>query len=162
MFKKVIIPAFMLALAAAQPALASNCSQHGMNLAEKAASAGIFNTLIAAAEAAGLVDVLATGGPLTVFAPTDEAFAALPEGTVENLLQNPNELAKVLKYHLVPGSVLSGSLNDGASVSTVLGPAINVSTEGGVFVGGAQVTKPDVEASNGVIHVIDRVLLPTI
>ena len=132
-----------------------------MNLAEKAASAGIFNTLIAAAEAAGLVDVLANGGPLTVFAPTDDAFAALPEGTVENLLQNPNELAKVLKYHLVPGSVHSGSLNDGASVITVLGPAINVSTEGGVFVGGAQVTKPDVEASNGVIHVIDRVLLPT-
>ena len=147
MLKKVLIPAFILALAAAQPALASNCSQHGMNLAEKAASAGIFNTLIAAAEAAGLVDVLATGGPLTVFAPTDDAFAALPEGTVENLLQNPNELAKVLKYHLVPGSVLSGSLNDGASVITVLGPAINVSTEGGVFVGGAQVTKADVEAS---------------
>ena len=118
--------------------------------------------MIAAAEAAGLVDVLANGGPLTVFAPTDDAFAALPVGTVENLLQNPNELAKVLKYHLVPGSVLSGSLNDGASVITVLGPAINVSTEGGVFVGGAQVTKPDVKASNGVIHVIDRVLLPTI
>ena len=162
MLKKMLIPAFLLALAAAQPALASNCSKHSMNLAEKAASAGIFNTLIAAAEAAGLVDVLANGGPLTVFAPTDDAFAALPEGTVESLMQNPNELAKVLKYHLVAGSVLSGSLNDGASVITVLGPAINVSTEGGVFVGGAQVTMSDVEASNGVIHVIDRVLLPTI
>ena len=123
----------MLALAAAQPALASNCNQHGMSLAEKASSAGIFNTLIAAAEAAGLVDILANGGLLTVFAPTDDAFAELPEGTVENLLQNPNELGKVLKYHLVPGSVLAGSLNDGASVITILRPAINVSTEGGDF-----------------------------
>ena len=118
--------------------------------------------MLAAAEAAGLVNVLTNGGPLTVFAPTDDAFAALPEGTVENLLQNPDDLAKVLKYHLVSGSMLSDSLNSGAPIITVLGPTINVSTEGGFFVGGAKVTKPDVEASNGVIHVIDRVLLPTI
>ena len=162
MLKKILIPAFMMALAAVQPAVASGCSQHDMNLAEKAASAGIFNTLLAAAEAAGLVNVLTNGGPLTVFAPTDDAFAALPEGTVENLLQNPDDLAKVLKYHLASGSMLSDSLNSGASIITVLGPTINVSTEGGFFVGGAKVTKPDVEASNGVIHVIDRVLLPTI
>ena len=97
-----------------------------------------------------------------MFAPTDDAFAALPDGTVENLLKNPKELAKVLKYHLVKGNVLSSDLNNGSSVATVLGSPVNIKTTEVVLVNDAKVIQADLEASNGVIHVIDKVLLPTI
>ena len=160
---RTFIATFILIFAAAvQPATASNCSKHTMTLAGQASNAGIFNTLLAAAEAANLTSVLYNDGPFTLFAPTDDAFAALPAGTVENLLKNPKELAKVLKYHLVKGNILSSDLNNGSSVSTVLGSPVSINTTEGVLINNAKVIQADVEASNGVIHVIDKVLLPTI
>ena len=106
--------------------------------------------------------MLYNDGPFTLFAPTDDAFAALPDGTVENLLKNPKELANVLKYHLVKGNIFSDDLNNGSSVATVLGSPVSINTTEGVLVNNARVIQADVEASNGVIHVIDKVLLPTI
>ena len=131
------------------------------SIAGQAASAGIFNTLLAAAKATNLTDVLYIDGPFTIFAPTDEAFSKLPDGTVESLLKNPTELAKVLKYHLVKGNIFSGDLNDESSVLTVLGSPVSIDTSNGVLVNNAKVVTADLEATNGVIHVIDKVLLPT-
>ena len=160
---RTFIATFMLIFAVAvQPATAGNCSKHTMTLAGQASNAGIFTTLLAAAEAANLTRVLYNDGPFTLFAPTDDAFAALPDGTVENLLKNPKELAKVLKYHLVKGNIFSSDLNNGSSVATVLGSPVSINTTEGVLVNNAKVIQADVEASNGVIHVIDKVLLPTI
>ena len=159
---RTFIATFMLIFAVAvQPATASNCSKHMMTLARQALDAGIFDTLLATAEAADLTNVLYDDGPFTLFAPTDDAFAALPDGTVENLLKNPNELAKVLKYHLVNGNISSTNLNNGSSVATVLGSPLSINTTEGVLVNNAKVIQADMEASNGVIHVIDKVLLPT-
>ena len=159
---RTFIATFMLIFAVAvQPATAGNCSKHTMTLAGQASNAGIFTTLLAAADAANLTSVLYNDGPLTLFAPTDDAFAALPDGTVENLLKNPKELAKVLKYHLVKGNIFSSDLNNGSSVATVLGSPVSISTAEGVLVINAKVIQADIEASNGVIHVIDKVLLPT-
>lgn len=123
-----------------------------------------FDTLVQALEAAELTDVLAAEGPYTVFAPTDEAFDALPEGTLDQLLQPENQetLAQILTYHVVPQSVMSSEIMPG-EVETVAGSPINITVDeatGTVMVNGAQVIQPDVEASNGVIHVIDQVMLP--
>ena len=160
---RTFIATFMLVFAVAvQSATASNCSKHAMSLAGQASNAGIFNTLLAAAEAANLTSVLYNDGPFTLFAPTDDAFAALPDGTVDNLLKNPEELAKVLKYHLVKGNIFSDDLSNSSSVSTVLGSPVSINTTEGVLVNNAKVIQADMEASNGVIHVIDKVLLPTI
>src|SRR6056297_3161352 len=119
-------------------------------------------TLLAAVEAAGLVETLQGEGPFTVFAPTDEAFAALPEGTVEELLkpENKDKLTAILTYHVVPGKVMSGDLSDGMTAATVQGGEVTIGTEGGVTVDGANVVQADIEASNGVIHVIDGVIMP--
>ena len=122
-----------------------------------------FETLTAALGAAGLVTTLQGKGPFTVFAPTDAAFAALPKGTVENLLkpENKAKLTKILTYHVVPGSVLSTSLKSG-DVKSVEGTSLKVAVSPQqVTVGGAKVVKADIKASNGVIHVIDKVLMPT-
>jgi uncharacterized surface protein with fasciclin (FAS1) repeats len=121
-----------------------------------------FKTLTKALGAAGLVTTLQGKGPFTVFAPTDAAFAALPEGTVENLLkpENKAQLTKILTYHVVPGSVLSTSLKSG-DVKSVEGSSLKVAVSAGkVTVSGANVVKADIKASNGVIHVIDKVLIP--
>jgi len=131
-----------------------------MDIVDTAAAAGSFTTLLAAAEAAGLVDTLKSEGPFTVFAPTDEAFAALPEGTVEGLLADPEALAAILTYHVVAGKVMSGDLTDGMTATTVNGADVTIMTEGGVTVNGANVVTADIEATNGVIHVIDAVILP--
>ena len=139
----------------AMPALAQD-----MDIVETATEAGNFTTLLAAAEAAGLVETLKGDGPFTVFAPTDEAFAALPEGTVEGLLEDTEQLTAILTYHVVPGMVMSGDLTDGMMADTVNGAQVEISTEGGVMVNDATVTTPDIAASNGVIHVIDSVLMP--
>ena len=135
---------------------------HSKDIVDTAADAGSFTTLLAAAEAAGLVETLKGEGPLTVFAPTDDAFAALPEGTVENLLlpENKDALANILTYHVVSGAVMSGDLSDGMEAEAVNGGTLTIGTEGGVTVNGANVVTADIEASNGVIHVIDAVLLP--
>jgi uncharacterized surface protein with fasciclin (FAS1) repeats len=146
---------------AATTALAAPAAAQDMNIVETAVAAGNFTTLVAAVEAAGLVETLSGEGPFTVFAPTDEAFAALPEGTVEGLLADPEALAAVLTYHVVPGSVMSGDLSDGMMATTVNGADITVSLDmGTVMINDATVTTADIEASNGVIHVIDAVILP--
>jgi len=135
---------------------------HGMNIVETAVGAGSFTTLVAAVEAAGLVETLSGEGPFTVFAPTDEAFAALPEGTVEALLleENRDQLIAILTYHVVPGAVMSTDLSDGMTAATVQGSEITVSLGDSVMINDATVTAADIEASNGVIHVIDTVILP--
>jgi uncharacterized surface protein with fasciclin (FAS1) repeats len=147
-----------LTIAAAAPASA------GMkDIVDTAVSAGQFNTLAAALSAAGLVETLKSDGPFTVFAPTDAAFADLPDGTVENLLKPENraQLTTVLAYHVVPGRVMSGDVATLANATTVEGGAIDISTpNGAVMVNDATVISADIEASNGVIHVIDKVLLP--
>ncbi|WP_299480305.1 fasciclin domain-containing protein [uncultured Roseibium sp.] len=133
------------------------------DIVDTAVSAGSFNTLVAAVQAAGLVDTLKGEGPFTVFAPTDEAFAALPEGTVENLLkpENKDQLVAILTYHVVPGKVMSSDIaGKKAEVASVQGSEISVDATDGVKVDGAKVVTADIEASNGVIHVIDAVILP--
>lgn len=133
---------------------------HSKDIVDTAIDAGSFTTLVAAVQAAGLVDTLKGEGPFTVFAPTDEAFAALPEGTVEALLADPEALAAILTYHVVAGKVMSTDLTNGMMAATVNGADVTIMTEGGVMVNDANVISADIEASNGVIHVIDKVILP--
>ncbi len=123
---------------------------------------GGFETLVSAVQAAGLVDALAGDGPFTVFAPTDEAFAALPAGTLESLLADTDALASVLTYHVVPGAVLAADVVGLSEATSVQGESIGIEViDGGVVLNGsANVTATDVEASNGVVHVIDQVILP--
>jgi uncharacterized surface protein with fasciclin (FAS1) repeats len=133
------------------------------DIVDTAVSAGNFTTLVAAVQAAGLVDTLKSEGPFTVFAPTDAAFAALPAGTVENLLkpENKDQLIAVLTYHVIPGKVMSGDIaGKSLEVKTVQGSMVDVNATDGVMVDGATVVAADIEASNGVIHVIDQVILP--
>ncbi len=126
------------------------------------AVANEFNTLVAAVQAAGLVETLQGDGPFTVFAPTDEAFAALPEGTLESLLEDPEALADILTYHVVAGSVLAEDVVGLDAATTVQGSDIAIAVvDGGVVLNGsANVVATDVKASNGVVHVIDAVILP--
>ncbi|WP_045370055.1 fasciclin domain-containing protein [Methyloceanibacter caenitepidi] len=133
------------------------------DIVDTAAGAGQFKTLVAAVEAAGLVDTLKGDGPFTVFAPTDEAFAKLPDGTVEDLLkpENKDKLVAILTYHVVPGKIMSGDISGKSSeVKTVQGDTLNVDATDGVKVDEAKVVKADIDASNGVIHVIDTVVMP--
>ncbi|UWQ06371.1 fasciclin domain-containing protein [Aliiroseovarius crassostreae] len=135
----------------------------GPDIVDTAVSAGSFNTLAAALDAADLVETLKGDGPFTVFAPTDEAFAALPEGTVETLLkpENKAQLTAILTYHVVPGKVMSGDVVQLTSATTVNGSDVSVKVmDGSVMINDAKVTTADVGASNGVIHVIDKVLIP--
>ena len=132
---------------------------HAKDIVDTAVSAGTFNTLVSAVKAAGLVDTLKGPGPFTVFAPTDEAFAKIPKADLDALLADKDRLAQVLKYHVVSGKLMAADVKAG-DVKTVQGSAISVSTAGGVKVNGANVVKTDIVADNGVIHVIDRVILP--
>jgi uncharacterized surface protein with fasciclin (FAS1) repeats len=135
---------------------------HSKDIVDTAVGAGSFGTLVAAVQAAGLVDTLKGEGPFTVFAPTDDAFAALPAGTVEMLLkpENKDQLIAILTYHVVPGKVMSTDLSNNMMAKTVQGGDLTIMTKGGVTVNGANVVTADVDASNGVIHVIDAVILP--
>ena len=130
------------------------------NIVETAKEAGSFQTLLAAVDAAGLGGTLADGGPFTVFAPTDEAFSALPQGTVSTLLADPPSLARVLTYHVVPGRIMSAQITGDSEQKTAGGGMLKIAVNGGVTVNDATVIQADVEAVNGVIHVIDRVLIP--
>lgn len=133
------------------------------DIVDTAVAAGDFKTLAAALQAAGLVDTLKGAGPFTVFAPTDEAFAKLPAGTVEDLLkpENKQKLVSILTYHVVAGDVMAKDVLKLSEAKTVNGKEVKIMVEGGkVMVGGANVTKTDIKCSNGVIHVIDSVLLP--
>lgn len=132
------------------------------DIVDTAVGAGTFGTLVAAVQAAGLVDTLKGEGPFTVFAPTDEAFAALPAGTLEQLLAHPqDQLSKILLYHVVPGKVMAADVEDGMEAATVQGSPVKfMVADGKVMINDATVITADIEATNGVIHVIDRVILP--
>ena len=133
------------------------------DIVDTAVAAGSFTTLVAAVTAAGLVETLKGTGPFTVFAPTDAAFALLPAGTVENLLkpENKDKLVSILTYHVLPGKVLSADIaGKTLHVKTVQGADVAVDATNGVTVGGANVVTADIDATNGVIHVIDAVIMP--
>jgi len=130
------------------------------DIVDTAVSAGSFTTLVAAVKAAGLVDTLKGAGPFTVFAPTDEAFAKLPEGTVEALLKDIPKLTKILTYHVVSGKVLAADVVNLKSAKTVEGSEVKIDASNGVKINDSTVTTADVAADNGVIHIIDSVLLP--
>lgn len=149
--------ALTAATAFAMPAFAQD-----KDIVDTAVAAGTFTTLAAAVEAAGLVETLKGDGPFTVFAPTDAAFAALPAGTVEDLLkpENKDKLTAILTYHVIAGKVMSTDLTEGMKAATVNGKEVTITLEGGPKVDGAVISGPDVAASNGVIHVIDSVILP--
>lgn len=130
------------------------------NIVETAVGAGTFTTLVAAVQAAGLVDTLSGPGPFTVFAPTDDAFAALPAGTVEALLADIPQLTKILTYHVVAGKVMAADVAGLTTAKTVEGGELTFDTSHGVKVNGANIVQADIEADNGVIHVVDAVILP--
>lgn len=132
---------------------------HGKDIVDTAVGAGNFKTLVTALQAAGLVDTLKGTGPFTVFAPTDAAFAKIPKAQLDALLADKAKLTAVLTYHVVPGAVMSKDVKAGM-IKTVEGSALKVTTAGGVKVDGANVTDVDIAADNGVIHVIDSVVLP--
>ncbi len=141
----------------------SNSLKNSNTIVDVAASAGQFNTLIAAAKAAGLAGALAGDGPLTVFAPTDEAFAALPAGTVENLLrpENKEQLVAILTYHVAPAKLKASDVVARSSIETLNGQSPEITVDGSeVHIDGANIVSVDIAASNGIIHVIDKVLLP--
>lgn len=156
--KSVIVAAGFAAMAACAPIMTTE-----PDVVDIAVSNGNFNTLVAALTAADLVETLKGDGPFTVFAPTDAAFAALPAGTVDTLLmpENRDQLVAILTYHVVPGAVTSDQLaGQVQSVATVNGAAVQIDGRDVVMVGNATVTTADITASNGVVHVIDTVLLP--
>jgi uncharacterized surface protein with fasciclin (FAS1) repeats len=149
MKKLLIVSALSLAALAAQ----------AKDIVDTAVGAGNFKTLAAALTAAGLIDTLKGKGPFTVFAPTDAAFAKIPKADLDKLLADKAKLTAVLTYHVVPGKVMAKDVKAG-KVKTVQGGEITVATTGGVTVDGAKVSATDIVASNGVIHVIDSVILP--
>ena len=150
------------AVAIALSLSAANAAERA-DIVQTAVSNGSFNTLVTAVKAAGLVDTLKGPGPFTVFAPTDDAFAKLPSGTLENLLkpENKKQLVAILTYHVVPGKVMSKDIaGKRTEAKSVEGEAVSIDATNGVKVDNAKVVKADVEASNGVIHVIDTVIMP--
>ena len=125
-----------------------------------AVQAGKFNTLVQAVQAAGLVETLSGEGSFTVFAPTDEAFAQIPQETLQAVLADKEKLTAILTYHVVPGKLMAADVVRSTQLQTLQGQSITVSTEGGVRVDDANVVQTDIEADNGVIHVIDKVIMP--
>lgn len=131
------------------------------DIVDTAVSAGDFNTLVAAVKAAGLMDTLKGPGPFTVFAPTDEAFAKMPAGTVDGLLKDPEKLKRILTYHVVAGKVMAADVMKMKTANTVEGSPVKIMSKGGkVMINNATVTKADIVCDNGVIHVIDTVIMP--
>ncbi|MBN3923422.1 MULTISPECIES: fasciclin domain-containing protein [unclassified Nostoc] len=130
------------------------------DIVDIAVTAESFKTLVAAVQAAGLVETLKSPGPFTVFAPNDDAFAKLPEGTIQTLLQNIPQLTRILKYHVVPGKLLQADLAQLGTVNSVEGSPIKIDSSDGFEVKNATVLAADIEADNGVVHVIDTVILP--
>lgn len=159
LLSSVLVMALLLGLS-----LQAMASSHGKSatadIVDTAVAAGSFNTLVTAVKAAGLVDTLKGPGPFTVFAPTDEAFAKLPAGTLDALLKDKEKLKAVLTYHVVAGKVMAADVAKLSSAKTVQGGTLKIDTSNGVKVGNAKVVKADVAATNGVIHVIDTVLIP--
>jgi uncharacterized surface protein with fasciclin (FAS1) repeats len=154
--KEITMKKSLIALALG---IGMSASAFAQDIVDVAVKAGSFKTLVTAVQAAGLVDTLKGPGPFTVFAPTDEAFAKVPKATLDALLKDKAALAKVLTYHVVAGKVMAADVKAG-KVKSVQGQELTVKTAGGVMVDGAKVTATDIAASNGVIHVIDTVMLP--
>ncbi|MGD9072007.1 MAG: fasciclin domain-containing protein [Desulfobacterales bacterium] len=162
MAKKVLTTLSIIMFSVAATAFAGSYSKSA-DIVDTAVSAGDFNTLVTAVKAAELVDTLKGDGPFTVFAPTDEAFAKLPPGTVETLLkpENKEKLQAILLYHVVPGKVMAAEVVGMSSAKTAGGQSVTISQkDGGVYVDTAKVIKTDIGCSNGVIHVIDTVIMP--
>ena len=154
-----VVAALGLAVAALGPVQASD--KAGKDIVDTAVGAGKFTTLVTAVKAAGLVETLKGDGPFTVFAPTDEAFAKIPKAKLEALLKDKHALAAVLTYHVVPGKVMAADVVKLDSATTAQGKAVKISAaDGKVKVNGATVVKADIACTNGVIHVIDTVLMP--
>lgn len=151
---------FTLLVLTAVPTWAGSPEEAKKDIVDTAIAAGSFQTLVTAVQAAGLVETLKGDGPFTVFAPTDEAFAKLPEGTVEALLADKEKLAAILTYHVVSGQVLAKDVAKISSAKTVQGSSLSIDTKKGVMIDKAQVVKADIMTTNGVIHVIDTVLIP--
>lgn len=152
----------MTTAATAMLAGAAMAQDAKQDIVDTAVAAGDFTTLVAAVQAAGLVDALKGEGPFTVFAPNDAAFAALPAGTVDTLLkpENKDQLVSILTYHVVPGAVMSADLTEGMMAATVQSANVTFTLDGGAKVNDANITKADIAVSNGVIHVIDKVIMP--
>ncbi len=158
----LVVASFLL-IAAAPFINPEKAEKANSNIVELAVQTDALSTLVAAVEAAGLVETLQSDGPFTVFAPTNEAFEALPDGTLESLLmeENRDQLIAILSYHVVPGKVMSSDLSDGMTAETAEGSSVTINvSDYGVSVDGASVVQADVEASNGVVHVIDTVIIP--
>jgi len=151
-----------LALTVAASVFSAPAFAADKDIVDTAIAAGNFTTLAAALTAAGLVDTLKGAGPFTVFAPTDAAFAALPAGTVEDLLkpENKDKLIAILTYHVIAGKVMSTDLSEGLKAKTVNGAEVTITLDGGAKVNGVVISTADIAVSNGVIHVIDSVILP--
>ena len=157
MLKRLLVVAAALAVVVVPPAVQAASQK---DIVDTAVAAGNFNTLVAALKAAGLVDTLKGPGPFTVFAPTDEAFAKIPKAALDALIADKAKLAKVLTYHVVAGKVTAAEVAKLKQAKTVEGAMVKIDTTSGVMVNNAKVVKADIEASNGVIHVIDTVLMP--
>ena len=171
MLKLALLPALLMATVVGaifilatsiSNAVAGNMAYQSnqQDIVDTAVASGNFETLVTAVQAAGLVDTLKGEGPFTVFAPTDEAFAKIPKEQLDSLLQNKEALTAVLTYHVVPGKIMSAEVANLDTAETVQGQSITIDTSEGVKVDEAKVVKADIEASNGVIHVIDTVILP--
>jgi uncharacterized surface protein with fasciclin (FAS1) repeats len=161
MKKTLVAAAAALVLAVSVAAPARAAEPKAMDIVDTAVAAGSFNTLATALKAAGLIDTLKGKGPFTVFAPTDDAFKKLPAGTLEKLLADKAQLTKVLTYHVVAGKVMAADVVKLKEAKTVEGSMVKITVAGGgVKVNDANVVKTDIGASNGVIHVIDSVILP--
>jgi uncharacterized surface protein with fasciclin (FAS1) repeats len=162
MLKTYVMGSVAAAAFAVAAVMAAPVSAQSKDIVDTAVAAGSFKTLAAALTAADLVTTLKGAGPFTVFAPTDEAFAKLPPGTVESLLkpENKAKLRRILTYHVVAGTVMAADVVKLTSAKAVSGDTLTIKTMGGVMVDNAKVVKTDIKASNGVIHVIDTVLLP--
>ena len=163
--RRILRPAVFVALAIALSVFGVSQTIAGMNykkdIVDTAVGAGSFSTLVTAVKAAGLVETLKGDGPFTVFAPTDAAFAKLPKGTVEALLQDKEKLAAILTYHVVPGKVMAADVANITSATTANGQALSINADNGtVMVDNATVVQADIQCSNGVIHVIDTVVIP--
>lgn len=161
-FGGMILAALMVATMGA-PSVQAGCGTCDKTVVENAIGGEQFSTLVAAVKAAGLVETLSGEGPFTVFAPTNDAFAALPAGTVESLLkpENKDQLVKILTYHVVPGKVMAKDVVGLSEAKTVEGSTVDIKVvDGAVMIDKAKVTKTDINSKNGVIHVIDKVILP--
>ena len=166
--KRLAVLGLILALESVPAFAGGSCSgssatqeANNNDIVATAVSAGSFNTLVAAVGAAGLVETLQSDGPFTVFAPTDEAFAKLPKGTVESLIADPDALREVLLYHVIPGKVMAADVITLDSATTAQGSDVAiVLVEGGIRINDANVTATDIETSYGVIHVVDNVIIP--